>query len=260
MGMYLMRQIGREASTTADLPDFMVFLDWKALPWYWQASTTSLLRAGAGGAGAGGCWPASSAASRSARASRACTSRSSPRRSPTPRCCCSSATTRASAATTASPTSSASWASRSRRRPDARRCCSCITGAVLLVATLLLARWLVTLAASAACWRRSATPRAASMFCGYNPVHYKLFVWTRFGGAVRHRRGALRAAGGHHQSGRNVDRRTRSRSRSGWRSAGAARSSARSLGALLVNGAKSLLHQRLPGVLAVLSRGAVRRW
>jgi urea transport system permease protein len=37
-GMYLMRQIGRDGSYKADLPDFMVFLDWKALPWYWQGS------------------------------------------------------------------------------------------------------------------------------------------------------------------------------------------------------------------------------
>ncbi len=34
-GMYLMRQIGRDGSYGADLPDFMVFLDWKELPWFW---------------------------------------------------------------------------------------------------------------------------------------------------------------------------------------------------------------------------------
>src|SRR3569832_2452687 len=38
MGMYLMRQIGREGQYKADLPDFMVFLDWKALPWHWVFS------------------------------------------------------------------------------------------------------------------------------------------------------------------------------------------------------------------------------
>jgi urea transport system permease protein len=38
MGMYLMRQIGREGQYQADLPDFMVFLDWKALPWQWWNS------------------------------------------------------------------------------------------------------------------------------------------------------------------------------------------------------------------------------
>jgi urea transport system permease protein len=35
MGMYLMRQIGREGQYQSDLPDFMVFLDWKELPWHW---------------------------------------------------------------------------------------------------------------------------------------------------------------------------------------------------------------------------------
>jgi urea transport system permease protein len=37
MGMYLMRQIGtRGVYANATLPDFMVFLNWKQLPWYWQ--------------------------------------------------------------------------------------------------------------------------------------------------------------------------------------------------------------------------------
>jgi len=37
MGMYLMRQIGdRGVYGNAQLPDFMVFLDWQQLPWYWQ--------------------------------------------------------------------------------------------------------------------------------------------------------------------------------------------------------------------------------
>jgi len=37
MGMYLMRQIGdRGVYGNPELPDFMVFLNWKELPWYWQ--------------------------------------------------------------------------------------------------------------------------------------------------------------------------------------------------------------------------------
>ena len=37
MGMYLMRQIGdRGVYGNADLPDFMVFLNWQELPWYWS--------------------------------------------------------------------------------------------------------------------------------------------------------------------------------------------------------------------------------
>ena len=38
MGMYLMRQIGRDGNYKSDLPDFMVFLDWKTLPWHWALS------------------------------------------------------------------------------------------------------------------------------------------------------------------------------------------------------------------------------
>jgi urea transport system permease protein len=56
MGMYLMRQIGRDGNYKSDLPDFMVFLDWKALPWHWTFSdsfvaTCILIVAGAGGGG-----------------------------------------------------------------------------------------------------------------------------------------------------------------------------------------------------------------
>lgn len=42
MGMYLMRQIGRDGHYKSDLPDFMVFLDWKALPWHWTFSDSFL--------------------------------------------------------------------------------------------------------------------------------------------------------------------------------------------------------------------------
>jgi urea transport system permease protein len=36
MGMYLMRSIAGEGVYRSALPDFMVFLDWKELPWYWH--------------------------------------------------------------------------------------------------------------------------------------------------------------------------------------------------------------------------------
>ncbi|MDB4981794.1 MAG: amino acid transporter permease [Myxococcales bacterium] len=36
MGMYLMRSIAGEGVYRSQLPDFMVFLDWKELPWYWR--------------------------------------------------------------------------------------------------------------------------------------------------------------------------------------------------------------------------------
>jgi urea transport system permease protein len=38
MGMYLMRQIGLDGNYRSELPDFMVFLDWKVLPWHWALS------------------------------------------------------------------------------------------------------------------------------------------------------------------------------------------------------------------------------
>jgi urea transport system permease protein len=38
MGMYLMRQIGTDGNYKSELPDFMVFLDWKDLPWHWTFS------------------------------------------------------------------------------------------------------------------------------------------------------------------------------------------------------------------------------
>ena len=38
MGMYIMRQIGLDGNYKSALPDFMVFLDWKVLPWHWALS------------------------------------------------------------------------------------------------------------------------------------------------------------------------------------------------------------------------------
>ena len=44
MGMYLMRQIGREGVYKSDLPDFMVFLDWKEVPWHWLGSQSFVVQ------------------------------------------------------------------------------------------------------------------------------------------------------------------------------------------------------------------------
>jgi urea transport system permease protein len=38
IGMYLMRAIGHNGVYQSDLPDFMVFLNWHALPWYWEGT------------------------------------------------------------------------------------------------------------------------------------------------------------------------------------------------------------------------------
>ena len=44
MGMYLMRQIGLDGNYKSELPDFMVFLDWKTLPWHWLGSSSFLVQ------------------------------------------------------------------------------------------------------------------------------------------------------------------------------------------------------------------------
>jgi urea transport system permease protein len=44
MGMYLMRQIGRDGNYKSDLPDFMIFLDWKTLPWHWTFSDSFIFQ------------------------------------------------------------------------------------------------------------------------------------------------------------------------------------------------------------------------
>jgi ABC-type branched-subunit amino acid transport system permease subunit len=57
MGMYLMRQIGsRGVYGNPILPDFMVFLNYKELPWYWYGFDHFWFAAadGAGGAGPAG--------------------------------------------------------------------------------------------------------------------------------------------------------------------------------------------------------------
>ncbi|NDY89639.1 urea ABC transporter permease subunit UrtC [Ideonella livida] len=45
MGMYLMRQIGTDGQYKSHLPDFMVFLDWKTLPWHWALSDSFIAQA-----------------------------------------------------------------------------------------------------------------------------------------------------------------------------------------------------------------------
>ncbi|HET9044015.1 MAG TPA: urea ABC transporter permease subunit UrtC [Burkholderiales bacterium] len=37
-GMYLMREIGADGQYRTNMPDFMVFLDWKEFPWHWALS------------------------------------------------------------------------------------------------------------------------------------------------------------------------------------------------------------------------------
>jgi len=42
MGMYLMRQIGSDGQYRLPMPDFMVFLNWKEFPWHWGLSNSFL--------------------------------------------------------------------------------------------------------------------------------------------------------------------------------------------------------------------------
>jgi urea transport system permease protein len=44
-GMYLMREIGTDGQYRSALPDFMVFLNWPALPWHWTFSSSFVFQA-----------------------------------------------------------------------------------------------------------------------------------------------------------------------------------------------------------------------
>ncbi len=79
MGMYLMRQIGdRGVYGNPDLPDFMVFLNWEELPWYWYGFDMFWF-AMRWSSSSRACWPSSLAGSHSAAGSRASICRSSRR-------------------------------------------------------------------------------------------------------------------------------------------------------------------------------------
>ena len=141
-GMYLMRQIGADGQYRVDMPDFMVFLDWKAFPWQWwnsdsfsiitQALTYAAMllffRNATGFGGNNGF------------------------------------------------TDFKRILGIPIATPEMRMALFALTGATL-VGTLLLGRFLVTskfgrvLAAI-----RDAEARV--MFCGYDTLWYKLFVWT----------------------------------------------------------------------------------
>ena len=122
MGMHLMRQIGtRGVYGHPVLPDFMVFLNWDALPWFWYGfdrfwfALVMVVLVPATLAFVFG-WLAF------APGSPACISPSCRRRSATHCCSPSSATTWVSAATMASRTSRISWASTCRVIVRVRHC------------------------------------------------------------------------------------------------------------------------------------------
>jgi urea transport system permease protein len=174
MGMYLMRQIGREGQYQADLPDFMVFLDWKEFPWQWwntdQFWWAALLAVAVPGLLA---FVFGYFAFRS----------------------------RVKGVYFSIITQALTFAAMllffrnntgfggnngftdfkrilgfSVTSPQTRMALFCIT-AFFLIATLLLARWVVTSKFGRVLTAiRDAEPRA--MFCGYNTVHYKVAIFT----------------------------------------------------------------------------------
>jgi urea transport system permease protein len=173
-GMYLMRQIGSDGQYRQNMPDFMVFLDWKEFPWTWWSSDSfwwcALLAVAAPGLLA---YVFGYFAFRS-RVKGVYFS------------IITQALTFAAMLLffrNATGFGGNNGFTDFRRildmpiaTPQARVALFATTGAVL-IGTLLLARWIVTskfgrvLAAI-----RDAETRV--MFCGYDTMHYKLFVWT----------------------------------------------------------------------------------
>jgi len=174
MGMYLMRQIGRQGQYQSELPDFMVFLDWKELPWHWWMSDqfwwAMLLVVAVPGLLAFGFGYLAF-------------------RSRIKGVYFSIITQALTFATMLlffrnetgfggnnGFTDFKRLLGFDVTAPETRVVLFAVTGAALLAA-LLLGRWLVTskfgrvLAAI-----RDAETRI--MFCGYNTLHYKLFIWT----------------------------------------------------------------------------------
>jgi urea transport system permease protein len=173
-GMYLMRQIGSDGQYRQNMPDFMVFLDWKEFPWQWWSSDSfwwcAMLVVVVPGLLA---FVFGYFAFRS-RVKGVYFS------------IITQALTYAAMLLffrNATGFGGNNGFTDFRRildipiaTPQARMTLFAVSGAVL-IGTLLLARWIVTskfgrvLAAI-----RDAEQRV--MFCGYNTVHYKLFVWT----------------------------------------------------------------------------------
>ena len=173
-GMYLMRQIGSDGQYRQPMPDFMVFLDWKEFPWQWWNSDSfwwcAMLVVVVPGLLA---FVFGYFAFRS-RVKGVYLS------------IITQALTFAAMLLffrNATGFGGNNGFTDFRRildipiaTPQTRMALFAITGATL-IATLLLARWLTTsrfgrvLAAI-----RDAEQRV--MFCGYDTVHYKLFVWT----------------------------------------------------------------------------------
>jgi urea transport system permease protein len=173
-GMYLMRQIGADGQYRVNMPDFMVFLDWKEFPWHWWNSDSFLWA----------CFLVVAAPGLLAYVFGFFAFRS--RVKGVYFSIITQALTYAAMllffrnATGFGGNNGFTDFKRILGIPittlETRVALFAITGAAL-IGTLLLARWIVTskfgrvLAAI-----RDAESRV--MFCGYDTVNYKLFVWT----------------------------------------------------------------------------------
>jgi urea transport system permease protein len=169
MGMYLMR----EAAGPDALPAFMGFLDWKELPWHWALSgsfaATVLLVFLVPGL-IGGC----SATSPFARASRACISPSSPR----PDLCRHAAVL---------PQRDRLW--RQQRlhglqdhagfsvNSQAMHVLLFALSGLALLGCFLFSRWLMR-SKYGRVLQAVRDAESRTMFCGYNPLPYKLSIWV----------------------------------------------------------------------------------
>src|SRR6266852_7082222 len=174
MGMYLMRQLGADGQYRVNMPDFMVFLDWKEFPWQWWNSDSFLWAIFLVVAVPGVLAFVFGYFAFRSRVKGVYFS------------IITQALTYAAMLLffrNATGFGGNNGFTDFRRildipiaTPQARMTLFAVSGAVL-IGTLLLARWIVTskfgrvLAAI-----RDAEQRV--MFCGYNTVHYKLLVWT----------------------------------------------------------------------------------
>jgi len=173
-GMYLMRQIGSDGQYRQPMPDFMVFLDWKEFPWQWWSSDSFW-------------WCAFLVVI--VPGLLACVFGYFAFRSRVKGVYFSIITQALTFAAmllffrNATGFGGNNGFTDFRRildipiaTPQMRMALFAISGAVL-IGTLLLARWILTskfgrvLAAI-----RDAEARV--MFCGYDTMHYKLFIWT----------------------------------------------------------------------------------
>ncbi|MBV8032327.1 MAG: urea ABC transporter permease subunit UrtC [Betaproteobacteria bacterium] len=173
-GMYLMRQIGSDGQYRQPMPDFMVFLDWKEFPWHWWNSDSFW-------------WCAMLAVV--VPGLLAYVFGYFAFRSRVKGVYFSIITQALTFAAMLAFFRNAMGFGGNNGFTDFRRILDipiatpqmrmilCATSALLLIGVLLLGRWLVTskfgrvLAAI-----RDAEARV--MFCGYDTMYYKLFVWT----------------------------------------------------------------------------------